>query len=450
MMEYYNKLPPRIAEEVSFTIHPAALWGKETFAKRMMESCNQCGACEDACPQSLDLGELILEGRRIMRNMGKQAWAFHDYWLRDMEHAIQEAHLARKPIGVSASSMVFFPGCQLGASDPRYVVESYQWILDHNPDTALWLSCCGVPAIWAGDEDGTKRVVSELKKDWEYMGSPEVIFACPTCKKTFAEYFPEIKGKFLFEWMAETGIVPRRELCGDSYAVFDPCASRHDLKLQMAVRELSKRAGAQLESLPGEGAEARCCSWGGHVSIANPDYAKKQTALRIEQSQLPYIAYCSNCRDIFSDAGKSCVHILDILFDLGDAEQQRPSCTKRRANRRTLKENVLQKFWNEKISPNQNKRIHLLIDEALEVKMSHDQILEEDAAAAIEYCEKTGRTIFDCETDCKTGCAVIGKFTYWVTYRNHGEMFQLINVYCHRMSIRMEETWNGKLRKDDL
>lgn len=450
MMEYYNKLPPRIAEEVSFTIHPAALWGKETFAKRMMESCNQCGACENACPRSLDLGELILEGRRIMRNMGKQAWVFHDYWLRDMEHAIGEAHFVQKPEGVTTSSLAFFPGCQLGASDPRYVIESYQWILDHSPDTSLWLSCCGVPAIWAGDEEKTEKVVAALKKDWEYMGKPEIIFACPTCKKTFAKYFPEIKGRYLFEWMAETAIVPKRELRGEYYAVFDPCASRHDFKLQMAVRELSKRAGALLETLPEEGEEARCCSWGGHVSIANPDYAKKQTALRIEQSRLPYIAYCSNCRDIFSDAGKSCLHILDILFDLGDMNRQRPSCTKRRENRQTLIKVVLQRFWNEEIIPNQNRRAKLLIDKALEAKMSQDLIVEEDAAAAIEFCEKTGQTIIDCETGYKTGCAVIGKFTYWVTYCNDGELLQLLNVYCHRMNIRMEETWNGKLRKDDL
>ena len=123
MMDYYKKLPPRIAEEVYFTIHPSSLWGKETFAKRMMETCNQCSACKDACPRSLDLGELIRDARGIMRRMGKQPWVFHDFWLRDMEHAVTKGYLARTPNGTEKSGVVYFPGCQLGGSDPRYVLE---------------------------------------------------------------------------------------------------------------------------------------------------------------------------------------------------------------------------------------------------------------------------------------------------------------------------------------
>ena len=287
MMEYYKKLPPRIAEEVYFTIHPSSLWGKETFAKRMMETCNQCSACKDACPRSLDLGELIRDARGIMRRMGKQPWVFHDFWLRDMEHAVTEGYLARTPNGTEKSGVVYFPGCQLGGSDPRYVLESYKWIKERRPDAALWLSCCGVPAIWAGDEKQTETLHEKLRADWIALGSPEVIFACPTCKKTFSRYFPEMKGRFIYEWMAKEGVVPLRTLDSAGFSVFDPCRSRDEPSLQAAVRILSERSGAKLVPLPAEGKEARCCSWGGHVSIANPDFAEKQTNARITQKRPP-------------------------------------------------------------------------------------------------------------------------------------------------------------------
>ena len=253
LMEYYNKLPPRIAEEVYFTIHPAALWGNETFAKRLMETCNQCGACKDACPEQLDLGELIQDSRRIMRGLGKQAWVFHDYWLRDMENAMKDAHLVRKPDGIEQSEVVFFPGCQLGASDPRYVLKSYEWILRERPDAALWLSCCGVPALWAGAEAEREEALASLRRDWTDLGCPEVIFACPTCKKTFAKDLPDIKGRFLLEWMAERGFVPERALGGEEMAVFDPCASRNEPELQKAARTLAERSGASLIPLRDNG-----------------------------------------------------------------------------------------------------------------------------------------------------------------------------------------------------
>lgn len=450
LMSYYKQLPPRIAADVYSTIHPSGVFGKETFAKRLMASCTHCGSCRDACPVSLDLGELLLEGCRIMRRDGKLPWTFHEFWLRDMEHAMGISHLARSPKGVQTSPLAFFPGCQLGASDPDYVLESYRWILEQYGDTALWLSCCGVPAVWAGDDPLTGQALDALRTDWERLGRPEVVFACPTCKNTFAQRLPEIKGHFLFERMAESGFVPRRQLQGMSFSVFDPCTSRHELPMQQAVRELTRRAGVIPEALPAEGENARCCSWGGHISTANPPLAAKQTKTCIEQSGFPYITYCANCRDIFADEGKPCIHLLDLLFDLNDASRPAPGCTERRNNRRILKQQALSQFWEEESPLREDKENPLIIDEALRKKMSEDRILEEDAAAAVAYCEQSGRTVIDSETGCKTGYAVIGRLTYWVTYYREGERLRLKNAYVHRMSINLEETWNGKRVGNDL
>lgn len=450
MMAYYKRLPPRIAQDIYSTIHPSSIYGKETFAKRLMETCNQCGACKSVCPQNLDLGALIHESRKIMRKAGTQPWVFHDYWLRDMDNATNESYLAKKPKGFTKSSIVFFPGCQLGSSDVQYVLDGYDWILEKQPDAALWLSCCGVPAIWAGAEDLANKTLNKLCTDWHSMGCPEVIFACPTCKKTFEASLPEIKGRFLFQWMADSGFIPKRKLNGKAMTVFDPCASRDDPDLQHAVRTLAERAGVALSPLPFEGDDARCCSWGGHVSIANPDFVKNQIVMRSQASDLPYIAYCSNCRDIFAESNKSCVHILDLLFDLGTADRAPPDCTTRRLNRTLLKQKALLKYWTENFDLPEKNTIHLIIDDALRKKMSHDYMLVQEAAEAVAYCEKSGQYVVDTGTGDRTGHAFIGRFTHWVTYCLEEGNYRLKNAYMHRMNIQMEDTWNGRKDKHDL
>jgi ferredoxin len=451
LLATYKKFPNRLADEVYFTVHPASLFAGETFAKRLIASCTQCGACRDACPRCLDIGDLFLTGRRALHEKGKFPWAFHQFWLDDMDHAMGAASfICRSPLGASRSDVAYFPGCQIGGSDPRYVLESYRWILSEIPDAALWLSCCGVPAVWSGDEGRLVLAIETLRADWERLGRPELIFACPTCENTFARYLPEMKGRHLLEYMAELDFSPRRSVSGERYAVFDPCASRHNAALREAARDMSRRSGATLEPIGRQDDESRCCSWGGHISIANPSFAHGMIKSRIEQCYVPYIAYCSNCRDIFAYAQKPCVHLLDILFDLGDAGRAAPSLTQRRDNRAILKQKALLEFWKERILLPADGRERLIIDEALQKKMSEDRILMEDAVKAVDFCERTGRTVTDSENGSKTGYAQIGHFTFWVTYRPEGERIRLLKAYGHRMSIRMEETWNGQKVNDDL
>jgi hypothetical protein len=73
--------------------------------------------------------------------------------------------------------------------------------------------------------------------------------------------------------------------------------------------------------------------------------AKTVVAQRTEMSPLPYITYCTNCRDIFAKDGKPAVHLLDLLFDLNLIERTPPTWTKRRPNREELKRNMEKTLW---------------------------------------------------------------------------------------------------------
>lgn len=435
LMGYFRKFPRRIAEEVEITIHPGTLDGNGTVATRLISTCLQCGLCRETCPQGIDTGALLLQSHRIMRKKGAMPWAFHDFFLRDMESASGEGGLCRPPPAGGRSRYVFFPGCQLGASDPRYVTASYRFLLDHWPDTALLLSCCGAPAEWAGDEEIRDRTLEKLRRDWLALGRPIAVFACPTCRKTLGRHLPEVEGIFLYELMRRQGLTPERRVGGEIASVFDPCASRGEPDLQRTIRELAEGAGFELRPLPQEGRFARCCSWGGQVAVAHPPFARHVVKARITAGDAPYITYCANCRDIFAAAGKPARHILDVVFGGPEADRAPPTVTERRRNRALLKRQVLAEFWREE-GKTEEVRMNLIIAAELRKKMDAELILETDIAAVIEHCEACGRKAFDPASGSFSGYRQIGSMTYWAEYRVGPDGgITLLNAYGHRMSI---------------
>jgi hypothetical protein len=331
---------------------------------------------------------------------------------------------------------MFFPGCQLGASDPRYVTESYRWLLGRRPDTALMLGCCGAPAEWAGDKTILSGVLSKIKQEWISLGRPVAVFACPTCRRMFRRHLPEIEGVFLYRLALDLGISPLQDAAGAMASVFDPCSSREEPELQQAVRELSRQSGFVLQPLPREGSLAQCCSWGGQVSVASPRYTREVVNARITQNSNPYITYCINCRDNFGSAHKPAYHILDVLFGLHDAGRLPPTVTERRNNRVSLRHQLLREHWRGDVEMEHGKnKISLRMAPELREKLSNEMILETDIEAVIEHCEITGRKILDPDSGHFTGHLKVGNMTYWAEYFPVAEGFELVNAYGHRMSI---------------
>jgi len=436
LMHYFRKYPRRIHEEVHLSVHPGTLDGNGTMCTRLMSTCNQCGLCREVCPQGIDTGHILLEGHRAMRGQGKMPWAWHDFFLRDLASADGEAGLVRQPAGCGRSRFLFFPGCQLGASDPRYVAESYRFLRAHWPDTALALGCCGAPAEWAGDPALREGLTERLRAAWIAMGRPVAVFACPTCKLTLGRSLPELEGVFLYQLLLEQGGFPPAA-GGGPVSVFDPCASREEPGLQRAVRALAEAAGCALEPLAAEGRQAQCCSWGGQVAVAHPAYARFVVKERTSAGPRPYLTYCSNCRDVFAAAGKPVRHILDLLFGLNGPERRPPTVTERRRNRILLKNQMLREYWGEADAP-EEPPMNLRIAPELQQKLDQARLLEADLAAVVEHCERTGRKLLDPDTGSFSGHLVVGHTTCWAEYRPVPGGFELINAYAHRMSLEGE------------
>ncbi len=431
LMHYFRKFPKRIAEEIHLSVYPGTLDGNGTLATRLMSTCNQCGLCKEVCPEGIDTGDLFLQGHRAMHAQGAMPWAWHRFFLEDLTFANGEASLSR---GGPSGHYLFFPGCQLGASDPRYVKESYRFLRTHWPDTALLLGCCGAPAEWAGDEPRRDEVSAWIRSQWEAFGKPTFVLACPSCRLMFGRHLPEIPTTTLYELLLEHASIPALPE-SETVSVFDPCAARHDSSVQQAVRHLAEKAGFELQPLPMEGELAQCCSWGGQVAVAHPPYAQFMVKDRTSQADRPYLAYCSNCRDIFAKAGKPVRHILDVVFGLNGPERTPPTLTERRLRRMALKRELLAEFWNETL-PAEEPSMDLNISPELKRKLSDAYLLEADIAAVVEHCERTGRKVEDPATGHFFGHLVIGPMTYWVEYRpDPGDGFELLNAYAHRMAI---------------
>jgi Fe-S oxidoreductase len=477
LTDFFNKWPPRIRDEVFATTLPGSAEVKATPAKRLMSTCNQCGVCREVCPEDIDMGRLILAGRRSMHRQEKVPWFFHDFWVRDMEFSDGEnARLCKSPIAAESATsrprperrgnaFAFFPGCQIGASDPDLVLRTYAALRATGQDVGILLRCCGAPAEWSGDDGKHRACLQSITEDWRRMGKPTLLAACPTCIKKFREYLPALPILSVYEALDDRlpSLAPANpKPAADAWAIFDPCSARHREPLKAAVRSLARKAGIALKPLPIQDDIARCCGFGGQPAAANPEYARFVAEKRIAESALPYITYCVNCRDVFTDAGKASKHILEILFPpetqpandrpaderlSGDRPAHgQPTVTERRNNRIYLKRNLLKTYWGEDMQPQQpTYGFELVIDDALKAKINRQRILESEVYEVVDFLTRTGRRVRNETTGSLSGYKQVGHMTYWVEYRktDRPDLFLLTNVYAHRMSIERENMWNG-------
>jgi len=455
LVSFTGKWPLRIKDEVQATLHDGQADVKAQPAKRLINICTHCGLCDDVCPAEIDMDNMFLEARANLHRLNKMPWAFHDFWLRDMAFADgEQSALIRTPTGVGKSEYAFFPGCQMGASEPRYVSDTYRWLLCKEPSMGILLKCCGTPVKWAGDTKKHADTIDSLRSDWEGLGKPKLVIACPSCMNNISEFLPDVEFISLYEFIEERGgMIPAMRGGAEPWSVFDPCASAGNDSLRKTVRDLAVKAGFKLEALPVQENLSACCSYGGQVSIANPAYADYVIDKRIKESSNPYITYCVNCRDSFLSGGKKSIHILDILFgdDGTGGHAILPTSTERRRNRTELKKAMLKEFWDEDMIEKESKTyIKLKIGPDMKAKLDREHILEEEITEVVQCCETTGRKIELADKATFSGYHRIGHMTYWVEYRREGDGFELVNAYSHRMKIDLEAVWNGKRVDTDM
>jgi len=441
MLNTFRKKPKKIAIEVYSDTKVNPPYSTHTLT-RQAYSCNMCGHCKEICPADVDIGALMHLSRQLRVDDVSYPAAFHHFWLSEMDISTGEAEFHFAP-GDDVDYM-FFPGCQLGAHTPEHVLKSFKFLRD-NANVGIYTSCCGAPAYWAGNNKRQDENFEQIRAVWNGAGQPVFVFACATCESVFAKFVPEIRRTSLYELMAKWWRGLEREAENrlfDMASVFDPCNSRENPEIEKAVRTLAERSDIELAELP---VKNRCCGYGGHIRVANPKLYENIASKRADISEDPYIVYCSNCREVFISQGKSCMHILDVVFN-AEGNNAVPHIDQKRQNALIVKRELMKELLDEEFIPELQEwdSTELIVSDDLAESMEKKLIPLSAVREAVWYAEKTGDK-FVCEQEDGQGevfrCCLEKKvLTYWVAYKKAPEgAWEIIEAYSHRMRFSKED-----------
>jgi Fe-S oxidoreductase len=412
-------------------------------ANTLINSCALCELCTKVCPTEFPMAEIIIRARQAMVKKGKMPPSAHEFALLDMDQANSPAcSLARHHPSAEASEYIFFPGCQLAASNPLAVQAAYGHLSRIFPSkVGLWLKCCGAPAHWAGRADMFQNKSNDMFRDWQKIGEPTLITACPTCTQTLPKALRQARIISLWEIMLQYE-APQKPLkhINSPLALHDPCTARDMPEMRRSVRKLLDQAGFEINELEMSGVYTQCCGFGGLMQAANPAMAQKTREQRASQSELDFVTYCAMCRDNLAAAGKPTAHILELLFaDAGEDEpfsRPWPGWSARQDNRVRLKNLVLKELWHEsetQMAEWQKITIHLTPE--VRKKLDQRRILDQDIKQVLLNAQKTGQVLKHEESGhFLTGFKPLN-VTFWVEYLPEGQGFRIFNAYCHRMSV---------------
>lgn len=458
-LQKYKGYPRLYARQVNN--NAAIVKGLHT-ANALINGCALCGQCEELCPENFSMAELCLSAREDMVERGFMPQSAHEFALEDMESASgPECSLvlpdSSLPEG-TRPSWLFFPGCQLAAARGGQVAALYGWLRQKlnsgaTPGVALMLSCCGIPARWAGRAELFREHTAKLRAAWEELGKPRIMAACSSCLAALREALPEAQPVSVWEIM--DGLDPEGlgqaigtvgeggQALPETFSIQDPCTARHDGAWLAAVRSLARKSGAHVEEPRLSGAATACCGYGGLVWCAQPELADAMSAHRAAELEHPGLASCIMCRDRMAASGKECWHLLDVL--LPDAEkaasgsQPGPGLSARRANRAALRGRLLAQFGAPgAVLPEQPEmpgQGQVLVAPEVLARLEERHILLSDVEAAVVGAEASGHRFENLENGHWLGSWRPRKVTFWVEYEPQGEVFVLHDAWCHRMVV---------------
>ncbi|MDR2054393.1 MAG: 4Fe-4S dicluster domain-containing protein [Desulfovibrio sp.] len=413
-------------------------------ANALINGCSLCGRCEQLCPEHFSMADLCRAAREDMVARSYMPAAAHEFALEDMESASgPECALALNDVSLSegaAPAWLFFPGCQLAASRGEQVIALHAHLREHLPGgVALYLSCCGIPAHWAGRQAMFAEHSSVLLKQWEKFGRPGIVAACSSCMKALRLALSEARVRSAWEILNALPL-PRR--CGTDFSeplsVHDPCTARHDAAWRNAVRDLARKCGARLEEPRLSGEKTSCCGYGGLVSCARPDLAAEMSADRAAALPHTALASCIMCRDRLAAQGKDCLHLLDLLFPRpamsgkDAAREKGPGLSARRAGRAALRR-LLRDRAGEETPALQPPGMRVPPETLARLEDRH--ILLDDVTQAVAWTERSGQYFENLENGHRLGSFRPRHVTFWVEYSREGEGLVLHDAWCHRMKV---------------
>lgn len=434
-MQKFEKFPRLYIREIANTI--GLMGSGMRSGKNLLAACSMCGLCKEICPNAILMPEVVHDGRRAMVEKGEFSAAIFDFPVRDMLFSNSDSvSLCRHAPGEHESDYLFFPGCQLAACDPDHILPTYAALRKLHPKTGIFLGCCGAPADWAGREELYQSTVAALKARIAEMGTPALITACPTCEKQL--HAAGVNTVSAWNMLA-AGKMDAREVRGE-VAIHDSCTARHDTAMQDSIRNIVRSAGYGIAELPFSRGRTKCCGYGGLVFYGDREVAHAMIEERAAESPLPYVAYCSVCRDYLAKTGKEALHVLDLLFspDIEAAKKRPPvDLSKKEYNRERLRAEILHTLYGEETRAEDG--VKLFIAEDVRERLDDRLITQANIRRTILNAEKTGRRLVRPADGHFIAGGRPGIITYWVEYAPQDDGYAVYNAYSHRVHIQDAE-----------
>lgn len=432
-------------------------------ANALINGCALCGQCEELCPENFSMAELCLSAREDMVERNFMPPSAHEFALEDMENASgPECALILPDTSLpetESPSWLFFPGCQLAASRGDQVAALYahlraalnQQAQSRGRGVALLLSCCGIPARWAGRAAVFEEHAARLREAWASLGRPQIMAACSSCLAVLRQTLPEAHAVSVWQVLDSLPLPERKAgtdaACGanalpEVFSIHDPCTARRDTGWLNAVRNLARRCGARIEEPRLSGAATACCGYGGLVWCAQPDLAAQMSAHRANQLPYPALASCIMCRDRLAAGGKPTWHLLDLLFPdpaaVASGSRKGPGLSARRANRAALRGRLMRDCQGRNAAEAElmaNSGGFLRVPPELLERLEERHILLSDVEAAVAGAEATGQGFENLENGHRLGSWRPRQVTFWVEYGREDGGFVLYDAWCHRMCV---------------
>jgi glutamate synthase (NADPH/NADH) small chain len=436
-LKHYGSYPKKYVREIYNNL---SLIMRTRTSNKLINSCTLCGLCAEVCPSDLDMGVVNKEARQTMVKTGKMPISAHDFALRDMDFSNSDRFAATlTPDGSSACTHLFFPGCQLAASNPEYIPQIYKTLSIVFPDLGVMLRCCGAPADWSGELELYSNAMEEFKQQWQAMGSPRLILACSSCNRMIKQYIHTVETISIWEVFDQHRLLPGPLTTSKEFVIHDPCTSRYESTWQDAARAGLTTMGVPFHELEMSRNLTECCGYGGAAWLAHPEMVKAMVQRRIGEDQADYLTYCVMCRDLFAAQGKSTLHLLDLIYGkdiemLG--KRKGPDYSQRHENRIRVKQRMVQLLaGKDQIQVKSYEKYLLILSNEMLALIESRLILIEDIQKVIEHAETSQERFIDQESGHTLAYFRPNLITYWVEYTPEGKGYQIHDAYSHRMEF---------------
>jgi heterodisulfide reductase subunit D len=310
---------------------------RDIFAK-----CLLCGACSVTCPSGVELKKVFLgmreeiakqkglhpmmkevvrsvtQNRNIADEDNEERGEWRDF-LKDLPEHLYEKDQAEVAyfVGCVAS---FFPMVQ---TIPQNLVR----IMDAaGVDFSIlggeeW--CCGFPLIGAGVPEKMQELMEHNLEKVKALGAKSVVFSCPSCHRTWNEYYDtdleRLHDTQFIEKLIEDGALSFKEM-NATVTYHDPCDLGRNGGVFDAPRRILKAIpGLTLLELENNRAKSVCCGGGGNVEMADGNLSGMVAQKKIEEIERAgadaVVTSCQQCvRTIKSRARRQKIdlNVMDI------------------------------------------------------------------------------------------------------------------------------------------